>query len=206
MRTLKLQIRTNSGWVALGEVVLIEDEALGLEAKTEFSYDVDYALENAEKIHKQAASSLLPVSTEPKALSSWPPFLVDLFPQGAALRYVVDHYKIPDRKENYWKILSVAKLNPPGNMRVVVDNVASEIARKLNHKGFKKSEVIAKGADFVEYMVATGAPVAGTTGAGGAAPKFLLREDRDGFFHADGVLDDADTKLKQIVDTIINNG
>jgi hypothetical protein len=69
------------------------------------------------------------------------------------------------------------------------------------HPGFTKDEIIAAKENFVDYMETHVAPVGGTSGAGGGAPKFLLREDYNGRFHADGYLDD--TKTKQVPDSIM---
>ena len=193
MSSLTIQIRVDHNWLAIGTIRLLESESLGLSAKTEFCYDIDYATQFVERNDYRAVSCLTPVTFEPITFESWPPFLLDLFPQGAALKYVVDHYRVLDRPEFYWQILQIAQLNPPGNLRVLTKNAPSPIKNSV-HPGFSKSEVTSKGADFLEYMVQCGAPVAGTTGAGGAAPKFLLREDHHGRFFADGVLADDETK------------
>lgn len=190
---LKLQARVGEDWRDIGEVTLLGMEREGLNAATEFCYDLDYATAYAERQDRHAVSCHMAVGFEPIECQGWPPFLLDLFPQGAALQYVVDHYRIADRPENYWRIIKTARLNPPGNLRVVADQ-GPESARKIRHPGFSRAEVVSKGPSFLEYMVVHGAPVAGTTGAGGAAPKFLLREDHSGCFHADGVLPDSETK------------
>ena len=190
MKSLNLQIRTNDRWRNIGVVSLLESESLGLSAKTEFSYDMDYVTEFADRNDYRAVSCLVPVAFEPVIFQGWPPFLLDLFPQGAALQYIIEHHRVLDRPEYYWKILNVARLNPPGNMRVM--NGPEEPAMSV-HSGFTKAEVLNKGADFLKYMIECGAPVAGSTGAAGAAPKFLLREDHQGRFFADGALPDDKT-------------
>jgi serine/threonine-protein kinase HipA len=67
-------------------------------------------------------------------------------------------------------------------------------ASSLTSKGFTRNEVIEKGEYFLDHMIASGAPISGSTGASGAAPKFLLREDAQGLFYADGALPDKETK------------
>ena len=191
---LVLEIRDQSVWRSIGTVRLLGTEAEGLKARTEFCYDLDYATEFADRTDFRAVSCLAPVSFEPKSYEGWPPFLLDLFPQGATLHYIVDHYRIPDQPSNYWRIIKTAALNPPGNLRVVSSAIVHAPPVNKLHGGFERSEVLAKGADFLEYMIKNGAPVAGTTGASGAAPKFLLRKDLRGRFHADGVLADEQTK------------
>ncbi len=197
---LNLEIHDGFQWRRLGFVTLLENESLGLNAKTEFVFDFDHAERFVERSDLFAPSCLVPVSFEPKTFDGWPPFLLDLFPQGAALKYVVDHYRIADRPENYWRILKKARLNPPGNVRVVVEDEESPKENSPDaHMGFSRSEVVDKGPNFLEHMVRCGAPVTGTTGAGGAAPKFLLREDYSGRFHADGALSDEKTKSPWLV-------
>ncbi len=195
---LDIEIRDGNRWRAVGHVKLIGHEDDGLNASTEFCYDLDYASDYSERNDFRAVSCLAPVTFEPISYAGWPPFLLDLFPQGAALRYIVDHYRISDLPKNYWKIIKTARLNPPGNLRAVI--FGDDRNENLTvHPGFKRQDVLAKGADFLEYMVEQGAPVAGTTGAGGAAPKFLLREDYKGRFHADGTLPDSKTKCCWLV-------
>ena len=41
--SLNLEVRCATDWVPLGEVRLLESEALGLNSRTEFCYDLDYA-------------------------------------------------------------------------------------------------------------------------------------------------------------------
>lgn len=192
---IQLEINDGSGWCRAAVVELRGPEARGTDADTTLLYDFDYAERHLERKDFAALSCAFPVAFAPIDCQGWPPFLLDLFPQGAALRYVVEHHRIPDRPENYWRILQRARLNPPGNIRVA----NAELSALPKHPGFTRDEVIAKGPDFVQYMVDSGAPVAGTTGAGGASPKFLLREDHTGRFYADGVLADDATKVCWLV-------
>lgn len=190
---LTIEIRlTGENWQEAGIIELRGKEELGTNAPTEFRYDLDYASENLSAIHCRAVSSSLPVTTEPVEFDTWPPFLLDLFPQGAALKHIVDHYRIPDQQANYWKILKRGRISPPGNLRVRFDRDEGPIQERT--PGFSRAEVLENKADFLEYMIQQGAPVSGTTGPGGASPKFILREDDSGRFHADGVLPDAQTR------------
>jgi serine/threonine-protein kinase HipA len=67
-------------------------------------------------------------------------------------------------------------------------------AGQAEHPGFERAEVLERGADFIEYAHQRGAWIAGGSGAGGDAPKLLLREDERGMLHADGALADARTR------------
>lgn len=50
--------------------------------------------------------------------------------------------------------------------------------------------MVERGEAFIDYARAHGAPVAGSSGAQGDAPKFLLTQDHNGRWHADGSLPD----------------
>jgi serine/threonine-protein kinase HipA len=191
-RKIILQIRTEKNWEDAAEVTLLGQESEGTNANTRFEYNLEYALKSIDAGAYKAVSCVFPVNFAPTPCETWPSFLLDFFPQGPVLKYIVEHHKISDRPENSWKLLKIACLNPPGNVRILHPKHLE--IQKTEHPGFSREEVLEKGPSFLEYMIANGAPVAGTTGAGGAAPKFLLREDLRGRFHADGVLDDAKTK------------
>jgi serine/threonine-protein kinase HipA len=65
--------------------------------------------------------------------------------------------------------------------------------KTYDHPGFSLDDIVRHHTEFVDYMEQHGAPIGGTSGAGGGSPKFLLRQDALGKFHADGMLDDAKT-------------
>ena len=195
---MKLEIRDENAWRLAGEIQLKGNEKEGSVAACYLEYDMDYAEEKAKSQETRGAfafSCLFDVDFAIKETSKWPSFLLDLFPQGAALKYAVEHYRIADQPQNYWKIINTVKLSPPGNLRISFP----EDTNLKKHPGFDREEVIEKGSDFLEYMITCGAPISGTTGAAGAAPKFLLREDHQGKFHGEGVLADSLTKKAWLV-------
>ncbi len=197
---LYLQVRNRGVWQRAASVTLLGSEDQGELAATKLEYDVDYALAEAEGSPAAALSVLFPVSLESRVLDTWPAFLLDLFPQGHAMRFVEKYYKIPDQRRNYWKILATCQMAPPGNVKIELLTSSPIFASEYRRTdGFSMDEVVAKGENFLEHMLAAGAPVAGTTGASGAAPKFLLREDSLGRFHADSAIDDAETKNMWLV-------
>ncbi|MBX3232663.1 MAG: HipA domain-containing protein [Labilithrix sp.] len=98
--------------------------------------------------------------------------------------------------ENDWSVLVRGAGNPPGNVRVAS---AAEVAPLGEHPGFERGEILERRDAFIEYARSRGASVAGGSGAAGDAPKFLLREDDRGRWHADGALDDARTRASWLV-------
>ncbi len=161
-------------------------------------YDIEYASRYMGQNSIRAVSLTLPIDIQPYR-GRIPGFLLDLIPQGDPLRRLRSRYHIKE-EDNFGEILSKAPLAAPGNLRILeawteLDN----IRKTYNHKGFKLQEILDHHTDFISYMEEHGAPVGGTSGAGGGSPKFLLREDFQGHFHAEGMLDDKKTKHSYLV-------
>jgi serine/threonine-protein kinase HipA len=198
MHPLTIEINKDGGWVPAATVDLLGQEAAGLQSKTKVSYDIDFALDVVNSNPLSSVSLLLPVTLEQYIFDSWPSFLLDLLPQGHAMRHIEKYYKIRDFPSNYWKILGTCPMSPPGNLRILTNEMPTKEDNQTNLKssikGFQKSEVIAMGELFLEHMINSGSPVSGSTGASGAAPKFLLREGFNDLWYADGTLSDKLTK------------
>ncbi len=189
-----LQLHRDGSWHTVGELTLLGAVSDGHRAPTRFEYDVAYASGEAHAATDYHAVSVrLPVTWESADLPSWPPFLLDLLPQGAQRRTLIRRLGQTDGgASSDWALLLSGADNPPGNLRVAeAASPASATGRHLD--GFSRAEVVAKGEDFIDYAEQHGAPTAGTSGAQGEAPKFLLRTDHEGRFHADGALPDGRT-------------
>ncbi len=126
----------------------------------------------------------------------WPFPLLDLLPAGAARRTWLRRLGIDrDSFGEDWNLLLAGAGNPPGNIRIK-EAAQEESAR---HPGFLRKEVLARKEDFIEYAERMGAPVAGTSGAQGDAPKFLLVEDAKGRWHAEGSVPSSKVKRHWLV-------
>ncbi len=94
-----------------------------------------------ESSNKRASVSLRhPISLELINLNTWPSFLLDLLPQGHAVKFVEKFYKLGDLPQNYWNILQNCEMSPPENLRVRVDS--DSIMQNSNPSkivGFSKS-------------------------------------------------------------------
>jgi len=70
---------------------------------------------------------------------------------------------------------------------------AAQLAENTaTHLGFTYTVVVQRQEDFIEYAWQHGAPVAGSSGAQGDAPKFLLTQDKQQRWHGDGALPNSD--------------
>lgn len=173
--------------------VRCEDPALGHRSATHTDYDEAYLAHldyqprrDARAISCRYATTFLDYHDR-----AWPAFLLDLLPSGAARRFWERTLKLPNTESSDWAVLLAGAGNAPGNARIA-EAVLPPVSSYSD--GFERREVLERGEGFIEYAQARGASVAGASGAAGDAPKFLLREDERGRWHADGALGDAATR------------
>lgn len=193
-----LELYVDGAWRIAAEV-RCDDTAGGIRSPTRLEYDFDY-LERPgvlEARDLRAVSCRYPVSYSVHVEETWPAFLLDVMPSGAARRFWETELGLPNAPSSDWAVLVSGGNNPPGNVRV--QEAAALVAEPPPHAGFTREEVLDRAEGFIEYARQQGASIAGGSGAGGDAPKFLLREDRQGRWHADGALADADTARSWIV-------
>lgn len=188
-----LEIYVSRAWRVVGSVTIQVPER-GISSPAAFDYDFDYldAMAGAlDARDSRAVSCRYPIAYGVPEETTWPPFLLDIMPAGAARRHWEGVLGLPNNMSSDWSVLVRGAGNPPGNVRV---REAVDTTKVTPHPGFPRADVLERREQLVEYARANGAPVSGSTGAGGDAPKFLLREDVKGRWHADGVLDDKRTR------------
>ncbi len=193
-----IEVFHEGAWHFAGEVH-VEDDAAGFGSPGRFEYDFDYldAMSTALGARdRRAVSCRYPLGYEEHSERRWPAFLLDLMPSGAARRFWEAELGRPNTPRSDWEILVRGGGNPPGNVRV---REAAQPIDEPPHPGFARKEVIERREGFLEHARIHGAPVTGGSGAGGDSPKFLLREDLHGRWHADGALDDRKTKRAWLV-------
>lgn len=110
----------------------------------------------------------------------WFTFLDDIIPAGASRRYWVqrlDLAHVTTAEQNY-ELLKQATIAPVGHLRVkeAVESITEADNPPENQpRIFPLTDVINRDVDFLEYANEQGAVAGGATGAGGEAPKLLLR-------------------------------
>lgn len=169
----------------------------GYKAPGLFAYETEYAVHYANQTGVLAVSNRHPINFEIIKTTSWPAFLLDLLPSGAGRRALLSFLNETDLgAKSDWNLLLQGAGNPPGNLRI---KQAAEFLETNSHPGFEQSEIITRAEHFIEYARGHGAPVSGSTGAQGDAPKFLLTLDQHQRWHADGALPDEQAKQHFIV-------
>lgn len=189
-----IQIHVDGLWRTIATFESASDAALakGIAGGGRLLYDVGYVADFLGKPLYYALSAQYPVSFEYVITEQWPAFLVDLLPGGAGRRLFYNKQAIPQGPLGDWPLLLAGVSSPPGHLRI--KESFNEIAFD-QHPGFTRQEVLDRQAEFIEYAYQHGAPVAGSSDVQGDSPKFLLVEDHQGRWHAEGAVSDA--KIKQ---------
>jgi len=160
-------------------VLDITDPVAGRHGWASLSYHpVSYALENLGRNDECACSLNLPVDLMQTYRSQpWFAFLDDIMPAGASRRYWINYLGIshlPPAQQDY-QLLAQGTMAPVGNLRIKEAVPFKKDGSHLTQMRFKVQDVVERHSDFLEYAQAMGAASGGATGAGGEAPKLLVR-------------------------------
>lgn len=188
-----LQIFLENTWRDCAIITVPEPDQGGVNARSVFEYDLDYAFES----NSEPVSLAFPVEASRHAMGNWPAFLYDLIPQGSGRKFLLGLLNIADGKAADFPLICAGGFNPIGRVRVreAVEYFHSHIDRHETdglNKGLTFEEILKRGDKFAERMMIQSMLAAGTTGVQGAAPKYLLTKDHAGLWHADGALSDAE--------------
>ncbi len=181
-RSLTIQLFHGARWHDAA-TLRIEQPELGRHGSVALGYDSDYALQWLERDDEHACSLILPVELMlPHRAQRWFGFLDDIMPSGAARRYWVDQLGLQglrgDRQD--FELLRQGTIAPVGNLRIRESLEGLPGHHAVRARRFTVDDVVERHTDFLEYAQQMGAVSGGATGAGGEAPKLLLRcSDRD---------------------------
>ncbi|MBI3285256.1 MAG: type II toxin-antitoxin system HipA family toxin [Burkholderiales bacterium] len=196
-----LQIFIDGVWRDAAVLDLSGDPGLGVDAATYLIYLPGHALGYWGRADAAALSVNVPVDLLSYPAASWPPFLIDLLPQGYGRGELL---KQLEREETAgpaadWALLCAGAGNPIGNIRVKEAHewVAARTGNTI--RGFSMEEVAARAGDFNEYLAQNGLFLAGSSGIQGEWPKILLTRANDGLFYLDHTLPDEQAQQHFIV-------
>lgn len=195
---LELEIFVDSAWLRVAEIHCAEQNK-GYLSQMTLAYFEDYVEKHLLINDYRALSCRYPINYTFHRENTWAPFLLDIMPSGAARRYWLAKLELPNNANSDWELLSQGSTNAPGNIRVKSRLEQFQFSENIKHNGFNTSEIIEKNENFINYALECGAPVTGSSGAHGDAPKFLLTQDYHDMWHADGALADKDAKKHWIV-------
>lgn len=173
MEPLTLQAYLEDKWQDIAQLAFADDYSV-----QQLTYLADpYRL---LQDNHYAVSLNLPVSLFPiQARNGWFAFLDDMIPAGASRRYWLEKLDIrhlPLAEQNY-RLLKQGAIAPIGHLRI--KQAVSSVPPLANERYFSLREVKDRHSDFLDYANQRGAMAGGATGAGGEAPKLLLRQTQD---------------------------
>lgn len=178
MEQLTIQAYIDGQWSDIAQLSFPKSEQ-GNYRLTSLDYEQAYALAELDKDDLHAVSLNHPVSLffDDLGRPGWLRFLDDIMPSGASRRYWLKYLDIADLTldEQNFVLLKFGAIAPVGNLRVKESlPERTVIADTLK---FTVDDVNNRAADFLDYAQHRGAAAGGATGAGGEAPKLLLRCD-----------------------------
>lgn len=175
MQDLTLQAFVENGWCDIATLKFTPNPDSAY-PNVELLYHTEYAIEHLQQDNQFSVSLNFPVELAyvgaPK--KSWLTFLDDIIPSGASRRYWLQFLSISNfapQLQNYI-LLKYGTIAPIGNLRI---KEAVQAKPETEIRYFSTADVIERTTDFLEYAQQRGAIAGGATGAGGEAPKLLLR-------------------------------
>ncbi|MBL1377778.1 type II toxin-antitoxin system HipA family toxin [Zobellella iuensis] len=174
---LTIQIYQQGNWQDAAELIIAQPQ-LGRGGPVRLGYDFDYAIQFQYRDDEHACGLALPVELMiPHDSPTWFGFLDDIMPAGAARRYWVNQLGLgnmpPERQDT--ELLRQGTIAPVGNLRIKEALPELPAGSGLKQRRFSVQDVVERDTDFLEYAQQMGAASGGATGAGGEAPKLLLR-------------------------------
>ncbi|WP_111411731.1 type II toxin-antitoxin system HipA family toxin [Billgrantia lactosivorans] len=176
---LTIQIYLDQRWHDAATLT-IPQPARGTHGPARLSYGQAYALEWLSRDDEHACSLTLPVELMlTHEAPHWFGFLEDIMPAGASRRYWVAHLGIQalSAGEQDSELLRHGTIAPVGNLRIREAVPERQPGSRLEQHRFTLDDVVERHTDFLEYAQQMGAASGGATGAGGEAPKLLVRCD-----------------------------
>ena len=177
MEKLTIQALVDFEWLDIANLTLLEPNQ-GFGSACTLEYQLDYAIQHLELRDEHACSLILPIQLIIQhEASHWFGFLEDIVPAGAARRYWIKFLQLQhiSKQQQDTILLKKGSIAPVGNLRIKESIPVKPDNSTLQQRRFSIADVINRNADFLEYAQQMGAISGGATGAGGEAPKLLIR-------------------------------
>lgn len=178
---LTIQIHLEHEWQDAATLTL-ENPDSGVGGRCRLGYHQRHALAWMFHDDHRACSLNLPVELMYSHQGDrWFGFLEDIMPSGASRRYWVNQLGLQHlgKAQQDSHLLRHGTIAPVGNLRVR-ESLPDVMHDSLAKQRFSVSDVVERQVDFLEYAQQMGAASGGATGAGGEAPKLLIRRSDKG--------------------------
>lgn len=172
MLKLTLQVFLDAQWQ---DMALLSFDKKSYEF-IELNYLPEYAFDHLELTDHYACSIHYPVHFFQDS-SDYAYFLDDIMPAGASRTYWVNHLNLKGlniHRQNY-ELLKCGAIAPIGNLRIkeAYERILPNLPKNQHY--YSLDDVINRDVNFLTDCQEQGMIVSGATGAGGEAPKILLR-------------------------------
>lgn len=209
MTSLTLQLHHHNKWHPAARVE-IADPGRGLGSPSQLDYVMDYVAEwdveglrtGRPAVDCRALSVRYPTDFAVRRSNSWPPFLLDLMPQGPARRRLAEAlgFKNSDDPDVELPLLIRGGSSPIGNIRI--EEAWNEETKRLANqpfKGLETDDVLEQSERFGDIVDRFALLASGSSGVQGDWPKVLLTQAKDGLWYPDPLVNDRDARLHTIV-------
>ena len=199
VRRLTIQINYQHAW---HDAAILEFPDLLNSSRCRLDYEMSHVLkpEFYQQFADSAISVRLPIESMPFRQHNWFKFIDDIMPAGSSRNYWLRKLGLTDENlaARNFELLSRGTIAPIGNVRIkesIPERPENPIVIHFTVEDVCRLEV-----DFIEYAQANGAAAGGASGAGGAAPKLLVRRSQDGGIWIDTFQDTPDnTDIRYLV-------
>ncbi|WP_283193859.1 HipA domain-containing protein [Rhizobium sp. AN80A] len=205
---LTLQTHFNREWHHAATLELKDDTA-GFKGASIVDYDLDYFVTVASvefaagktvRDHR-ALSIRYPVDLENRFSGSWPPFLLDLMPQGHARRKLAEHLGLAEgSRASDLPLLLRSATGGIGNIRI---KEAAEAERErlynVRRRGVTEEEILERSDRFMEVADRFAMLASGSSGLQGEWPKVSMTQANDGLYYPDSFVTDDEAVRHVIV-------
>jgi serine/threonine-protein kinase HipA len=196
-KALTLQVHADGRWNDVAKLTL-SDVDKGWQGASKLAYDDAWVFQVdpdiTGSVHGwQALSVRLPPSLELHSFKTWPPFLLDLLPQGHARKVLTEVLGFnQDAAACEVPLLLRAAGDPIGNIRIkqAWDAERKRVKQAQTHSGLTLDELFERGDAFNEFARDFAAVASGSSGVQGAWPKLLMTRNAAGRWLPDPLVPD----------------
>ncbi|MFK0276329.1 type II toxin-antitoxin system HipA family toxin [Ensifer sp. NPDC090286] len=211
---LTLEIHFEGKWHEAAAIALEDNEA-GYQGASLVDYDLDYFVATAARdfaigktvCDHRALSVRFPVDLENRHSNRWPPFLLDLMPQGHARRKLAEHLGLNEvSRSSDYSLLLRAATGGIGNIRIKeAAEAESERLRGLQRQGVAEKDILERSDRFMEIADRFAMLASGSSGLQGEWPKVSMTQASDGLYYADSTVNDDEAVRHVIVKLVRSN-
>lgn len=211
---LTLQIHFDFEWHHAATLELT-DTAAGIFGASIVDYDLDYFVNVASSEFAagktirdyRALSVRHPIDLENRYSRRWPPFLLDLMPQGHARRKLAEHLGLAEgSRASDLPLLLRSATGGIGNIRI--KEAADAEAERLcvvERQGVTEAEILERSDRFMEVADRFGMLASGSSGLQGEWPKVSMTQSNDGLYYPDSFVTDEEAVRHVIVKLVRSN-